>query len=215
MLEFAALAVFLGLKHSFDADHLLAVSNLLKGAGSLEAAARFSASWAAGHMLTATSITVLLFTFRESLLPLFSRFELVAALMLVALGLYGLCHSRIFHSHAHRHGGKKHEHLHVHLGKQESGHAHRHLFGVGVVHGLASNDELLMLLTVSLGVADLAGMIAGVAFFSLGVALGMIAFSLLFTYPLLKTSSEKLHRLVDAGVGSASVAYGLLLLRGA
>ena len=35
MLEFAALALFLGMKHSFDADHLVAVSNLLTKARSL------------------------------------------------------------------------------------------------------------------------------------------------------------------------------------
>src|SRR5213078_4004303 len=70
--EFAAfivLALALGFKHSYDADHLVAVSNLITRSGSVRKTSLMSVAWAAGHMVTAAIITVLLYTFRQTLLP--------------------------------------------------------------------------------------------------------------------------------------------------
>src|SRR5437870_8246664 len=63
-IEFAAfivLALALGFKHSYDADHLVAVSNLITRSGSIRKTSLISVSWAAGHMVTAAIITVLLY----------------------------------------------------------------------------------------------------------------------------------------------------------
>src|SRR5437667_11848024 len=68
-VEFAAfmvLALALGFKHSYDADHLVAVSNLITRSGSVRKTSLMSASCAAGHMVTAAIITVLLYTFRQT-----------------------------------------------------------------------------------------------------------------------------------------------------
>src|SRR5207247_5951822 len=73
-VEFAAfmvLALALGFKHSYDADHLVAVSNLITRSGSVRKTSLMSASWAAGHMVTAAIITVLLYTFRQTVLTEF------------------------------------------------------------------------------------------------------------------------------------------------
>ncbi len=86
------------------------------------------------------------------------------------------------------------------------------MFGIGIMHGLASNDELLLLLTVSLGVSSVAEMVVGVGIFSLGVVLGMILFSILFTYPLIKISQEKLNHAVNIVAGSVSIFYGISML---
>ena len=213
MFEFLALALFLGIKHSFDADHLIAVSNLLQKAKSLRHSVQMAISWAIGHMATAVLVTIVLFVFRDSILSfILDKMEMLVAIMLVVLGSVSLYQARIFHSHRHVHETKKHVHSHIHL--QRNDHTHRHMFGIGIVHGLASNDELLLLLTVSLGLTSLGGMLVGVGVFSLGVVLGMIAFSLFLTYPILKISSEKLNQIVNASIGSISILYGIFLFVG-
>ena len=215
MLQFAALALFLGIKHSFDADHLVAVSNLLSKARSYAHSARMAASWAAGHMLTATVITVLIFMFKDSFLTLvLGKLNFLVALMLIFVGLLSIWQASRMHTHRHSHGGMIHEHPHLHSKEEGKDHSHAHMFGIGIVHGLASNDELLLLLTVSLGVSSLLEMVAGVAIFSAGVVIGMIGFGLLFTLPLLKARSAQISRAVNLTVGCISIIYGMMMLFG-
>ena len=214
MFEFIFLALGLGIKHSFDADHLIGVSNILAKSKSIMHTIKMALSWAGGHMLTASLITVLLFLFRDSILSIvLEKFELLVGIMLIVLGTFSLYKARIFHKHLHGHEVRQHSHLHLHL-KNKDEHVHMHMFGIGIVHGLASNDELLLLLTVSLGLTSLIDMIAGVAIFSFGVVIGMIAFSIFLTYPIIKVESEKLHRLINVAVGSISIIYGFAMLFG-
>ena len=140
------------------------------------------------------------------------HFEKIAAIMLMVLGILSLKDFLSLHSHAHRHGNIVHSHPHIHLKRHHDKHSHRHMFGVGVVHGLASNNELLMLFTASLAVTSLAGLIAAIGLFSFGVALGMLLFAFVFSYPLIKLHSEKIYKLVSLGTGSIGVIYGTLML---
>lgn len=215
MLSFLLAALVLGIKHSFDADHLIGVSNILAKSRSLGNTIKMSFSWAIGHMITAVLITILLFTFRDSILSfILDKFEILVAIMLIALGLISLYQARFFHTHKHKHSNSAHEHLHIHLKNNESDHSHKHMFGVGIIHGLASNDELLLLLTVSLGLSSLFDMILGVAVFSLGVVIGMIVFGIILTYPILKIRSEQLVKIVNGTVGVVSIGYGALMIVG-
>ena len=213
-LSFAFLALVLGFKHSYDADHLIAVSNLLRKTKSLKSSIRLGMSWAFGHMLTATIVTTLLYFFRESLLHKWlGNFGRIVGVMLIMLGLLSLKDALFFHSHVHKHGKTLHSHMHVHANEGVvSSHDHRHIFGIGIIHGLASNDELLLLFTASLGVTTLGGIILGTGIFSLGVVLGMVLFSLFFSYPILKMDSDVFYRIVSFISGSAGVFYGVLML---
>ena len=213
-LSFAGLALLLGFKHSYDADHIIAVANVLRKTSTLGSAVRISISWAVGHMVTATVVTILLYAFRESVLRIvLANFDKAVGVMLVGLGLFSLKDLLSLHSHAHKHENTQHSHLHLHSGEGNvHKHAHKHMFGVGIVHGLASNDELLILFAASLGLTTLAGILLGVAIFSLGVVLGMVLFALVFSYPLLKARSEFFYKLITVVTGAASVAYGAATL---
>ena len=213
-LPFAGLALLLGFKHSYDPDHLIAVANFLRKASTLRSAVRISISWALGHMVTAAIVTTLLYAFRESILRLFlANFEKVVAVMLIVLGLFSLKDLLSLHSHAHKHENTQHSHLHLHSGEGNvHKHAHKHMFGIGIIHGLASNDELLILFTASLGLTTLAGILLGVAVFSIGVVLGMVLFAVLFSYPLLRTRSEICYKLITIITGVVSIAYGAAAL---
>ena len=198
-LSFAGLALLLGFKHSYDADHIIAVANVLRKTNTLISAVKLSISWAIGHMATATVVTVLLYAFRESVLRIvLANFDKAVAIMLIILGLFSLKDLFNLHSHTHKLGNIKH--------------SHQHMFGIGIMHGLASNDELLILFAASLGLTALPGILLGVAIFSVGVVLGMVLFALVFSYPLLKARSEFYYRLITVIAGAASVAYGAAML---
>jgi len=218
--EFAAfivLALALGFKHSYDADHLVAVSNLITRSGSLRKTSLMSASWAIGHMTTAAILTVLLFTFGRSLLSAFvAHMETLVAVMLVIIGAIGLLWEfNVFHVHEHWHGLVEHRHfhswLHGHLTKHGE---HKTMFSIGIVHGIASNDELLYLLVISLSVATLGGLLLGVAVFSIGVVAGMILFSIGINYPILRWGSGRVRRVVNTVVAILSILYAALLFAG-
>ena len=214
LISFMVLALVLGFKHSYDSDHLIAVSNILRKADSVKSSMRVGFSWAAGHMLTATIITIALFIFKESFLNrVLPNFEKAVGIMLIVIGILSLRDFFNFHLHRHSHGDIVHSHPHIHLKKhQDKKHYHIHMFGIGIVHGLASNDELLILFTASLAVTSLAGLIAALGLFSFGVVLGMILFTIVFSYPLIKLHSEKIYELVSFGTGAIGVVYGALML---
>ncbi len=159
---FVVLALALGFKHSYDADHLVAVSNLLTRSKSLRKTTLMSVSWAAGHMITATIITVLLYELRATVLQgILANLEIAVAVMLVVIGVVGLLvEFGVLHRHAHRHESEEHVHVHTHLHEDPE---HRTMFGIGIVHGLASNDELLILFVASLSVTSSSGSSAGSA----------------------------------------------------
>lgn len=215
MAEFVLAALALGMKHSLDADHLLAVSNPLAKSRSLKRTLMLSANWTLGHTGGAILATFALFMFRDSLLALvLDSFETAVALMLIAFGVLGLMQARFMHAHEHSHGGTKHAHMHFHLKETPADHSHGHMLGIGLVQGLASNDELLLLLTVFLGLGDLAEMVLGTVVFSIGVLIGMAAFGFIFTLPALASRSESVGRALNLAVGLLSIAYGLKILLG-
>ena len=214
LISFMVLALVLGFKHSYDSDHLIAVSNILRKVDSVKSSIRVGFSWAIGHMLTATIITITLFIFKESFFSsVLPHFEKIVGIMLIVLGILSLRDFFSLHSHRHSHGNLVHSHLHIHLkNHQDKKHPHAHMFGIGVVHGLASNDELLILFTASLAVTSLTGLIAALGLFSFGVVLGMVFFTIVFSYPLIKLHSEKIYKFASFGTGSVGILYGTMML---
>lgn len=211
LIAFMLLALALGFKHSYDSDHLIAVSNILHRVKSVKSSIKVGFSWAIGHMITATIITIILFIFRESFLNnILPHFEKIVGAMLIILGLISLKEIFNFHLHEHRHGNLVHLHPHLHNEKYKN-HYHAHMFGIGIIHGLASNDELLILFTASLAVTSLGSLLLGLGIFSIGVVLGMIIFTCIFSYPLLKLHNDLLYKAVKFVTGTTGIIYGTLM----
>ena len=212
LMAFMVLSLALGFKHSYDPDHLIAVSNILHKVKSIKSSVKIGLSWALGHMITTTIVTIMLYAFKETILSnILPHFEKIVGIMLIVLGLLSLKELLFFHSHAHSHGNVTHSHTHMHLKQREEKHFHRHMLGIGIVHGLASNDELLVLFTASLAVTSLGWLIIGLGIFSIGVVLGMILFACLLSYPLLKIHSELIRKTVIFATGSTGIIYGILM----
>ena len=126
--------------------------------------------------------------------------------MLIGLGVFGLFRSRYIHSHTHKHDGEVHRHVHMHLKSDESDHMHKHIFGMGMLQGLASNDEVLLLFTVFLGIATIGEIMTGMMLFAIGIFIGMMFFGMLFN--VLSTWSRALNVLVSL----TSIIYGFMML---
>ena len=215
IISFLILSLALGFKHSYDADHIAAVSNILRKAESFKSSIKIGFIWAVGHMVTATIITILLYIFSESIIKSeLSHFEIIAGLMLIILGMLSLKDIFLFHLHKHKHGNIIHSHFHLHAKNESNRHVHKHIriFGIGMIQGLASNDELLILFTASLGASSLGLILFGVGIFSIGVVLGMLLFSFIFAYPLIKLHSEKAYKIFSLTTGLSGMIYGALMI---
>lgn len=211
-LTFMVLSLVLGFKHSYDSDHLIAVSNVLHRVKSVKSGIRVGFSWALGHMITAAIVTISIYIFKETFLDnVLPHFEKIVGVMLIVLGFLSLREIFVFHSHSHTHNGLMHSHPHIHSRQTKEGHFHKHMFGIGIIHGLASNDELLLLFTASLAVTSIGGLLIGLGVFSIGVVLGMILFVYLFSYPFLKINSTLIQKVIILITGSTGIIYGILL----
>ncbi len=213
LVSYILFSLFLGCRHSYDSDHLIAVSNILRKTGSIKSAVKTGISWAMGHMATIVIAAILLYFFKESfLIGVLPHFEKITGIMLVMLGLLSLKDFINFHSHKHKHGILEHSHCHMHYKASSYSHFHRHMFGIGVVQGLASSGELLLLFTASMAATSLGILLLGIGSFSLGVILGMALFSLIISYPLIKFHQNAVYRIATFGTGSIGIVYGMLIL---
>lgn len=215
------LALVLGIKHSFDADHVIAVSTILTRLKSIRQSISATGSWTVGHMITAGAITFVLFTFRETILSAYlASFESAVGVMMMVLGavsFFSVLGVRV-HSHTHKHDGEEeHSHFHLHIfghGKDHAPRNNAYMFGVGIVHGLASNDELLILVTASLGLATFAEVLVGIGTFSIGVASGMVFYGLGVGFAMTRIMSINLWAALNLLAGAISIAYGAMLFTG-
>lgn len=230
------LTFLLGIKHSLDADHVVAISSIITRSPNLKNTLKLSFSWAIGHMITAGVITFLLFTFKEEILSNYlSSFEAIVGIMLILIGVLTILWEFDVirwgkHTHGHIHyteeGVEIHpedhvhhqpegdveelEHVHVFVAKKE----HQAIFGIGVVHGLASNDELLLLFTLTLGINNFFYILIGLAIFSFGVVVGMSFFGTAINTISLKTRREKIIKVMNITIAIIAIGYAVYTLSG-
>jgi hypothetical protein len=201
----AAGGVF-GAKHALEADHVAAVATLVDETDTTIAT---GAAWGVGHSIP---IVLLGITFLAAGLELppgvAAGFEVVVAVVLVALGLRAIAGRQALGtallSHVHDDG----THRHLRLGSGAVGLTHSHAdeesFAVGIVHGLAGSGGVVIGMTAAAPTA-----IGGLAFLS-GFAVATVA--------AMATITAGWGRLVGhAGTlrivaGLLSVCVGLLLL---
>ncbi len=217
IFSFAVLAFLMGIKHAFDTDHVIVVSNFLSRSKRLNESINISLSWGVGHMLTVGIITVIIFYNMNSfpVIMLLENFEIIIATIMIIMGIVSMTIGiPIQHKHEHNHNGIKHEHTHTHriggfMNKDLK--SHHASFGVGILHGLASNDELFIVLVLGLGIGSITVLLGALFLFSTGVVLGMIGFSVL----VLRVSdsiSNNFKWMLNYTFAISAIIYGLYLL---
>lgn len=195
------LGLLVGLRHSFEPDHLTAVSTLVGDTHDLRGGALLGALWGVGHTLALVAVGGVLVIVGASLpARAAAAFELGVAAMLLALGVRAIIIAfRAGH-------GRDHRHRHGHGGLRA--HAWRPL-AVGLVHGLAGSGAL-----TAIAFAELPGTGARLlymALFGLGSVAGM-AFASGAAGATLRVvaRSSGARRGLGIATGALSVAVGVL-----
>lgn len=203
----------LGIQHSFEPDHVAAVSTFATRAGGLKKSAWIGALWGLGHTSVLLLVGLLVLLFRISIPQAFSQFfEFLVGVMLLYLGLLLLKNIWIdkVHIHKHHHGQTSHTHFHSHKKGAEHQHAHRSFF-VGMIHGLAGSAGVVLLI-----LASISSITEGVLFiltFGLGSILGMAASGMIISLPLiLGVTRPQFGKHLTSAIALVSVSLGIKIL---
>jgi len=220
------LAFGLGMLHSLDADHIMAVSNLAQNnqhQGGIKNSIHFCLHWACGHGLVLFLVGVVVFILGVSLPAELSLYaEMVVAAVLIVIGLFVLYDvwQRRIHIHFHQHDNlPKHAHWHSHANQNSHRHSHTALF-VGMLHGLAGFAPLLAIIPATMTSVTItqrawSGFLY-LIIFSLGVLAAMLLFGGVLGYfsKFIASSNEKIFRLLRTFLGLGAIGVGSIMLMG-
>lgn len=128
-LAILLLGILLGVKHAFDADHLVAVTTIVSAYRNPLKAIWVGVSWGLGHTTTLLLVGILVLFVKITLSEQIARlFEFLVGVVLVILGVqvfWSLRRSRV-HLHPHSHDSQSHVHFHSHAETPTHSH-HRRL----------------------------------------------------------------------------------------
>jgi len=215
--SFLLLGFLLGVKHTLDADHVVAVSTISAGPRSFKQSCAIGFCWGVGHTVVLLVAGLAVLGLHRAIPHDMARlFEAGVGVMLIGLGLFigwTLLRERL-HLHVHTHEGGV-GHLHVHSHREGSGHAHLHRYrleytslAVGMVHGLAGSAALLLLVLST--VRSLTEGMLYILVFGAGSIAGMVLLGAVLSLPFTLTPERlvRTHLVLRAVAGLASVSLG-------
>ena len=183
-------ALYEGLIHAFEADHILAVTTIVSQRTRLLPAIKDGVFWGLGHTSTIFLVGIIMIVFKVHIPDeAFSYFEAAVGLMLIIVASYRLFlflrdeqTALSFHKHKHEHAGEnKHLHTHIHLkGKN----LHKASYGIGIVHGLAGSGTLVVLIMTQ--IESIANSVLYLVIFGFGSIVGMTCVAGIFSVPFSK-----------------------------
>jgi ABC-type nickel/cobalt efflux system permease component RcnA len=217
LLPFATvilLGLFLGMRHSTDADHVVAVSTIVSRQGSIRSSATIGLLWGLGHTVTIFLVGSAIIVFGVVIPPrLGLSMEFAVAVMLILLGVLNLTGVLRWISErlAPDKASRMEPFLDRTIGKLGLYQTIRPLV-VGLVHGLAGSAAvaLLVLSTIKSPLWSTAYLLV----FGLGTMLGMMLMTAAISVPLVYTGKRffRINRYLVAISGVASVAFGMFLV---
>ncbi|MGH9511045.1 MAG: high-affinity nickel-transport family protein [Terriglobales bacterium] len=231
------LGLFLGMRHSTDPDHVVAVSTIVSRQRSIVHSTVIGMMWGLGHSLTIFIVGSAIIIFGVIIPPrLGLSMEFSVALMLILLGVLNLTGvmrwitERFTPSHKEGHVHGRHSsatHLPgepkpEHLGKERSFWTRMvenlglyqalRPFAVGLVHGLAGSAAvaLLVLSTIKSPLWATAYLLV----FGAGTMIGMMIMTTAIAMPLAYSSKRflKVNQFMTTTSGLLSMAFGLFLV---
>jgi uncharacterized membrane protein YkgB len=181
-------ALYEGLLHAFEADHILAVTNIVSQRTKVFPALKDGVFWGLGHTSTIFLIGILMILFKVNIPDhSFSYFEAAVGLMLILVASYRFYiflrdEQTFFHTHHHEHAGANQQpHVHVHLkGKN----LHKTSYGIGIVHGLAGSGALVVLVMTQ--IETIGNSLLYLLIFGIGSIVGMTIVAGVFSIPFSK-----------------------------
>ena len=233
ILAVLAFGFLLGLKHATDADHVVAVANIVGKERNVWQSIWIGASWGAGHSVPLLILGIVILITKDVALHRYEAvapyLELGVGIMLIYLGIsaaWNVLRGRL-HMHQHGHGAGQHIHVHASHAPQESHRRAKLLhnsffilgkpvfrvrsFAIGIVHGLAGSAAVMVALLPTIDSAWTG--FGYIALFSIGTMLSMAALTIVLALPFRATTAKHtLNRLVTLAAGALSVAVGTILI---
>lgn len=222
-------ALALGALHTFEVDHMAAVSAFVVRRPRVLDALGYGLRWALGHggviLLVGTAIILLRVHLPEAAGVLLER---LVGVSLVALGGWVFLTARRLHAHIHAHGQVVHTHLHAHpvphrrIRHTPGGddppvpHAHGHAAtAMGALHGLAGTAPAVALVPLA-GMESAGPAFLYLAVFGVGTTLSMALYAMLAGWAAGRVAhrSGMLGRGLARVAGLGSVAVGIVWLVG-
>ncbi len=233
LLAVLAFGFLLGLKHATDADHVVAVANIVGKERNIWKSIWIGASWGAGHSVPLLILGTVVLIAKEAALHHYETIapylEIGVGIMLIYLGVsaaWNVLRGNI-HIHQHDHGAGPHIHVHASHAPQESHQRAKPLhnsffilgrpvfrirsFAIGVVHGLAGSAAVMVALLPTID-STLTG-IGYIALFSIGTMLSMSALTIILALPFkISAAKQTLNRSITLAAGTLSTALGTILI---
>lgn len=205
-------ALYEGLFHAFEADHVLAVTNIVSQRNKIWTAMKDGIFWGLGHTSTILLIGIAMILLRVNIPEnSFSYFEAAVGLMLIIVAVYRLVvffknEQTIIHKHYHEHGGSNKQ-LHVHV-QTKGENLHKTAYGIGIVHGLAGSGALVVLVMTQ--IKSLASSLLYLLIFGFGSVIGMMFVAGIFSIPFSKKiiSSKVLRAILVIFSSTLCFIYG-------
>ncbi|MEO1260398.1 MAG: urease accessory protein [Bacteroidota bacterium] len=168
-------AAVVGFGHAFEADHLVAVGNIVTKREKMTLAIKDGIYWGLGHTSTIFLIGLVIIIGRATFLNgYFGYFEATVGLMLILLGFFRLY--KYF----------KTANNTTDLMDAESNH---HLaYGVGLIHGLAGSGAMVLLVMTEIQ-SSFSSMVY-LFIFGIGSVLGMLVAAGIFSLPFSKKLTD-------------------------
>ncbi len=168
-------AAVVGFSHAFEADHLVAVSNIVTKRDRLALAIKDGIYWGLGHTSTIFIIGLLMIVGRATVFNgYFGYFEAIVGVMLIVLGIF-----RLYQYFNHRSQPQQ-------LVDEKDNH---HLaYGIGLVHGLAGSGAIVLLVMAE--IPSSFNSLLYLIIFGLGSVIGMLVAAGIFSLPFSKKLSS-------------------------
>jgi high-affinity nickel-transport protein len=219
------IGLLLGMRHSTDADHVIAVTTIVSRLRSVRHAGVVGMLWGIGHTLTIVIIGSAIILFGIVIPPRIGlSLEFAVALMLVLLGVLNLAGvlARLARRFSTTNLPDQPSLVIAHEGAEWAGAAsiatklgtYQLLkpLVIGVVHGLAGSAAVALMVLAT--IHEPVWAIAYLLLFGLGTIAGMMLMTAIIAFPIVWTGNGFAHwnRLMTATSGIVSVAFGLFLI---
>lgn len=195
-LSVLLLGFLLGIKHSLEPDHIMAVSTIASQTKTLRRSSLAGVCWGIGHTATLFFIGLIFIVMKVEIVEVWAMsLEFLVGLMLIYLGITSVFAFRKAQFRQNRGVKAQRKPLIKSL-------------LIGFVHGLAGSAAMI-LLTVSTVSSVLEGAVY-ILIFGLGTVIGMLFFTTIIGVPFVLSSNRiSLNRLLTRLTGVASTVFGL------
>ena len=233
MLSATIVGLIIGLRHSTDGDHIVAVSTMARDYRSIFKGLWIGVSWGLGHSTPLIILGGFILLFKDTVMEIYESvavfFEFGVAIMLIFLGLqvFWKIYKGDFHIHDHEHDAGKHQHIHgSHAHEESNQNAHQEnqhgpfpellpffrlkSYTIGVVHGLAGSAAVMLAILST--TPSLFSGILFLIFFSIGTMVSMAIFTMLISAPFAMSAKPgNIGNTVISLAGLLSILLGMAL----